>query len=126
MSERFYEYVKNGFPESQLEKHAAAILADYLCINGNIREGGELVERCFSDSVELGDSDDKNLYLLYGSVGVVKWYNGDYKASFKYNQKAYEGLLNVLGEDHPDTIKALNDLKVSYAKLGLELVILKQ
>ena len=43
---------------------------------------------------------------------------GDFQKSLEISQELYEKRKKILGEKHPDTLKAFNNMAVSYSKLG--------
>ena len=115
---RLYEYIRERYPATEMERIVNAIYSYYLCKDGKIQEGERLFRVCFPEDFELYDSEDKNVYGMYFFCGIVESYAGHCKASLRYEKKAYEGLLRLLGEDHPDTISALHNLAITYDNLG--------
>ncbi len=118
MCEKLYEYVKATFSSSKLEMVVAAALSEYYCRIGNINKGRELVDKYFPDNFNFAHCNDKNIYSMYFSVGNVQYYAGRYLKAKEYDEEAYKGLLQILGENHPDTIWALNSLAIDYSNLG--------
>ena len=43
---------------------------------------------------------------------------GDYKKALELKEKVYALYCKVLGEKHPDTVTALNNLAITYGELG--------
>ena len=115
--ERLYGYIRETYPDTDMERIVNASLSDYLCRCGKIQDAEILLRECFPEDFELSDSEDKNVYIMYRSAGRVECDAGHYETSLRYRQKAYDGLIKLLGEDHPETIRTQGSLAVSYRHL---------
>ncbi len=55
--------------------------------------------------------------LNYNNIGFLYWKQGDYEKALEYYTKALEIRLDVLGENHPITVKVKKKSSEAEAKM---------
>ena len=113
-------------------------LLDELCNiaiaeNDSDPEHNFLIGLAYLDGIDVEVNAERALELIKGAANagcdaaMVKLYkmysNGesvalDYREALKWAQALYDHRKNTLGEEHPDTLSALNNLGITYSYLG--------
>jgi tetratricopeptide (TPR) repeat protein len=62
--------------------------------------------------------DEEGLCWMWSWVGQVLWQEGRWKEAEKLDIQVMEARQRVLGEEHPDTIRAMGNLAATYWKQG--------
>jgi tetratricopeptide (TPR) repeat protein len=62
--------------------------------------------------------ETEGLWRTWTTIGNVLWKEGRWKEAEELQVKVMEARLRVLGEEHPDTLRAMGDLASTYWKQG--------
>lgn len=106
----------NNYPGTVAEYIARSEYGNALCLKGFVKEALEVVSEILSDEKNFDVEEDwiavkENLSNIYDA-------NGMYQESFEIEKQLLEIRKRVLGEEHPDTLKSMNGLAISYFRIG--------
>ncbi|MBR1646707.1 MAG: tetratricopeptide repeat-containing protein, partial [Selenomonadaceae bacterium] len=82
-------------------------------------DAAEEILQLFMNKIESLDATDTAAYAYFEQkLSWLKRAQGNYDESRKLANSAYEKYCRLLGDEHPDTLSAMNNLAFSLSKLG--------
>lgn len=112
-----YNKVKKSFKNTDIGILVTSVYAYSLCLNGKVKEALKVV-RDLECSKYLGEISETDFLYKLRNCACILNSNGLYQEALKLDKQCYEARKEILGAEHPDTLKSKNNLGIGYSGIG--------
>lgn len=111
------QMVQKQYPDTGIEQVAKCKYGEALCLHGFIQKALEVVSDVKFDYKD-GVVDENDWNIAKENVASIYSENGMYKESLNLRMQIVEGMRRDFGEEHLNTLSAMNNLALSWGEMG--------